>query len=97
MITIGETKIATRRPSDLDAAVTAVAGLSAAEMATQLGGYPRPQIAAQALHPFTDGALSVPEIAALIAGADAGALQAEVAKLYVQAGAESASGETAGE
>lgn len=90
MIRIGDKQYRTSRPKDLDAAVQAATGLSAAEMARQLAGHPRAQAAAQALRPFLgdDAPGSLPELAAEIALADMGEVQAQVLALYQDAGQE---------
>lgn len=67
MITIGTTKLETSRPADLDGALIAATGCSAADHVAMLTNRPTPVGVATALRPFLpDDAPSPPAIAAMI-------------------------------
>lgn len=66
-ITLGDKRLATHKPDDLDAALLSTTGCNAAENLRILSGSPLPGRVAAAIAPFlADGAPSVPELAALI-------------------------------
>jgi hypothetical protein len=72
-IKIGGGTLRTRKPGDLDAALIAATGCSAAETAKQLAGWPSAGRIASALRPFLpDDAPSTPELAHSIASAEDG-------------------------
>lgn len=72
MITIGDTKLATRRPADLDGALIAATGCNATEHVAMLTNRPTPIGLANALRPYLTGddAPSAAELAAMINGDD---------------------------
>ena len=85
MISIGELKLKTSRPKDLDERLQNACGINAAEMATHLRGYPRAQTVARALVPFLEeGAPGFVELAGAISAQDVGTLQGEVLALYAK-------------
>ncbi len=81
MITIGERKLETRRPADLDAALIAVTGCSASEHAAMLSGGGGPAQIAKALHPMLSEEISLPALGQLIAEADQGDVRKQVVEL----------------
>lgn len=81
MIEIGETKVATRRPVDLDAALLAATGCTAAEHAAMLVRGGTAFQVAQVLAPFTDSPAG--ELAALIGPDELNAARLAVIGLLV--------------
>ena len=81
-IKVGERSISTRKPQDLDAALSAGPGCNAAEMARMLAGHPTAGHVATALRPFLpESEVSIPELASEIAAHMDDVLPA-VRKLY---------------
>ncbi len=81
-ITIGEQKLAIRKPADLNAALLATTGCDADEIAVQLAGAGTAAHLARALHPHIGDAFPVQELAVMIAAADLPDVYRQVRALY---------------
>ncbi|HVQ09526.1 MAG TPA: hypothetical protein VMS43_13930 [Allosphingosinicella sp.] len=95
-VQIGDRKLATRMPTDLDRGLLADTGCNAAEIGRIIAGNPLAGTVARALLPFLaeDGRPSLAELAGEIEAAGTGAVAAQVVGLYVAAGADDLDGLT---
>lgn len=81
-IKIGGKTVATATPADLDAALIAATGCSAAETLEQLRQGGHASHVARALHPFLADAMPLADLSAMIAAGDVADVRGQVLGLY---------------